>query len=77
MKGPPKWLTPDIPVMEWCRYKGEECVACPDFEVSDESGVVMEIYYCMTKALNGIVLRRVPFNPKHVKPSCILTSKAP
>lgn len=63
----PKYLENEaLPWMIWIHYKGEECVACVNYERSLKAKRPMiDISYCMTKALNNIVLQTVAFNPKH------------
>jgi len=63
----PKYLeNPSLPWMIWIRYKGEECVGLVNIERSLKAKRPMiDIHYCMTKALNNIVEKTVAYNPKH------------
>ena len=67
----PKYLeNPALPWMKWIRYKGEGCVGNVNIERSLKAKRPMiDIHYCMTKALNNIVEQTVRFNPKHFSKS--------
>ena len=69
--GLPKYLeNPDLPWMKWICYKGEDCVGLVNIERSLKAKRPMiDIHYCMTKAMNNIVERTVAFNPKHFSKS--------
>ena len=56
------------PVLEWVKFKGEDCVACLNFEASVRSKMPMvDVFYCMTTALNGCVLNTVRFDKRFTK----------
>ena len=57
-------------VMDWCEYKGETVVAHVNWDRSVKAGKpIMDISYCMTKALNGVVLETVQWDKKKFRPS--------
>jgi len=67
----PKYLQDDrLPWMKWVQYKGEECVADVDYQKSMKAHrPIINIHYCMTKALNGVIEETVNFKPEFFKPS--------
>lgn len=67
----PKYLQDDrLPVLEWVNYKGEDCVADIDYGKSMRAHrPIINIFYCMTKACNGNILKTVNFNPVLFKPA--------
>ncbi len=55
-----------IPFMKWVKYKGELCVADIDIEKSMKCHrPIINIHYCMTEALNGIIEQTVNFKPEY------------
>lgn len=57
-------------VLDWVNYKGEDCVAEINIEATIKANRPMiDISYCMTKALNGVVLKTVRWDKKKFKPS--------
>lgn len=57
-------------IFDWVEYKGEVCFASPDVQKSSNCNrVVIDIFYCATRALNHCVLYTVNWNPEHFKPS--------
>ncbi len=58
-----------IPWMKWVKYRGETCVADLDYEKSIRAHrPIINIHYCMTKALNGVIEQTVNFKPEYFKP---------
>lgn len=56
--------------IEWCEYKGETVVAQFNFERTRIAGKpMMDLSYCMTKALNYIVDQTVQWDKSKFKPS--------
>lgn len=71
--GLPSYLqNPELPWMEWIRFKDEECVGIVNIERSLKAKHAMiDISYCMTRALNNCVLYTIKFNQKHFQKSLI------
>lgn len=67
----PKFLQDErLPWMKWTKYKGIECVADVDYHKSLKAHrPIINIHYCMTEALNGIIIDTVNFVPDNFKPS--------
>lgn len=63
----PEYLQDDkLPWMQWANYKGDDCVACVNYEKSISCGrPIIDISYCMTKAMNNNVMFSVNFDPEH------------
>lgn len=63
----PEYLQDEkLPWMIWVNYKGEDCVACVNYEKSIACGrPIIDISYCMTKAMNNNVMFSVNFNTDH------------
>jgi len=60
--------------MDWISYKGEVCVGSFNWEASKKAKRPMiDISYCLTKALNGIHLQTVQYDKNKFKP-CHLSS---
>lgn len=50
-------------VMDWCNFKGDVCVAQINYEASIKARKpMMDISYCMTRALNQVILRTVQYD---------------
>lgn len=66
----PEWLI-DCPVAaEWWTFKGETYFAMVNVDRSLKAGRPMiDLSYCATKAMNGIVLKTVQYSKKHFKKS--------
>lgn len=61
-------------VLDWCEFKGEVVVAQLNYERTEKAKKPMfDISYCMTKALNQVVLETVQYDKKKFKP-CHLTA---
>lgn len=60
-----------LPVcMDWVNYKGEDVVIQWNFEATEKAKKPMvDVSYCMTKALNQVILKTVQWDKKHFKPS--------
>lgn len=59
----PKWLKDDVVVWDWCFYKGEKVFGCLNWGESEKrQKPIIDICYCATKALNGIVLKQRVWN---------------
>lgn len=67
----PDYLKNDnLPWMKWVEYKGEDCVACVNYKKSIACHrPIIDISYCMTKAMNNNVMYSVNYNPEHFKKS--------
>jgi len=67
----PEFLQDDrLPWLKWVQYKGKECVADVDYQKSIKAHrPIINIHYCMTKAMNGKIEKTVNFNPDFFKPS--------
>lgn len=67
----PKYLLGEnLPWMQWVRFNSVECVATVNIERSLKAKRAMiDIHYCMTKALNNIVEQTVKFNPRSFQKS--------
>ncbi len=49
--------------LDWVKYKGESCVAQINWEVTKKAGrPMMDLSYCMTKALNQVILKTVQWD---------------
>lgn len=52
---------PDL--CDWVNYKGEDVVIMPNYEATKKARKPMvDVSYCMTKALNGSVLKTVQYD---------------
>lgn len=61
-------------ILDWCEFKGEVVVAQLNYQRSERAKrPMMDISYCMTKALNQVILQTVQFDKSKFK-SCRLTS---
>jgi hypothetical protein len=61
---------------EWIEYDGETYVAQFNYEASKKAGRTMiDLSYCMTKALNQIIMRTVRWSPKRFGPSPLATTE--
>jgi len=57
-------------VLDWVNYKGVDCVAQFNWEASRKANKpMMDISYCMTKALNQVILETVQFDKGKFKSS--------
>lgn len=63
-------LLDKLPIcMDWVKFKGEDVVAIWNFEATGKAGRPMvDIAYCMTKALNGVFFKTVRWD-KRFSPS--------
>jgi hypothetical protein len=61
----------NLPVVwDWYCFKGEDVFVGINYERSKKSNrPMMDIHYCATEALNGIVLKTVRFDRNKFKPS--------
>lgn len=59
----PKYLQSDeLPWMKWVCYKGEDFFACVNLEKSLAAHrPIVDLHFCVTKALNNCVLSSVNF----------------
>lgn len=60
-------MAKDCPLIapEWCEYKGEVYVGELNYERSKQSKRIMiDLSFCMTKALNQSIMKTVMWNPK-------------
>jgi len=66
-----------LPVcIDWVNYKGEDVVIQWNFEATEKAKKPMvDISYCMTKALNQVILETVQWDKSKFKPSMLGTSK--
>lgn len=56
-------------IWEWCNFKGESYFAILNYESSlRQNRVMLDLCYCVTKALNNIVLKTVPYSPGNFDP---------
>jgi len=56
-------------VWDWYLYNGEQVFVGLNYEASKKANrAMMDIHYCATKALNGIVLKTVRFDKNKFKP---------
>jgi hypothetical protein len=67
-------MTDKLPIiLEWCEFKGEIVVAQFNYERSVSARKPMfDISYCMTRALNQVILKTVQWDKNKFKP-CHLT----
>lgn len=64
----PAWLMAVPFWMNWVTYKGEVCVCSVNYDKSLRAHrPIMDIHYCMTKALNNVVMKSVNWNLEHFK----------
>ncbi len=57
-------------VLDWVKYKGETCVAQINYEATEKAGKpMMDISYCMTRAINNTILETVQWDKSKFKPS--------
>lgn len=57
-------------VIDWCEYKGETVVAQINYERSLKANrPMMDISYCMTKALNYVIMYTRQWDKNKFKPS--------
>lgn len=70
-------LMDNVPVhMDWVKFKGEHCVVDYNVQATMKAGKPMvNIYYCMTKALNSIVDQTVQWDKKKFQPSHLSNTK--
>lgn len=55
---------------DWVIYEGEDCVAQINYEATVKAGKPMvDISYCMTRALNQVILKTVQWDRRKFKPS--------
>lgn len=64
-------MTEKLPfVIDWCEYKGETVVAQINYDRSLKANKpMMDISYCMTKALNQNIMYTVQWDKNKFKPS--------
>jgi hypothetical protein len=63
-------------VIDWCEYKGETCVAQINWDATAKAGKpMMDLSYCMTKALNQNIDKTVQWDRTKFKPSNLGTSR--
>jgi hypothetical protein len=56
-------------VFDWYNYKGETYFVSVNREATEKAGKpMMDLHYCATKALNGIVEKTVRFDKKKFSP---------
>ena len=56
-----------MPVYEWAWYEGVEYFCIPNLEESRQQGrTMMDLCYCATAAMNGLVEKTVPFDPERL-----------
>lgn len=69
----PEYLQDDgLPWMKWVRYNGEECVATVNYQKSINCRrPIIDIFYCMTEAMNDRVIKSVNFDPTKFTKSLI------
>lgn len=67
-------MTERLPiVLDWCEYKGEVVVAQFNYDRTIRARKPMfDLSYCMTKALNQVILQTVQWDKNKFKP-CSLT----
>lgn len=57
-------------VFDWVMYDGQQVFAGFNYEATKKAGrPMMDIHYCATKALNGIVERTVQYDKKRFSPA--------
>ena len=57
-------------VIDWCKYKGETVVAQINYDRSLKANrPIMDISYCMTKALNQNIMFTAQWDKKKFSPS--------
>ncbi len=55
-------------VMDWCKYKGETCVAQINIEATKKAKrPMMDLSYCLTKAMNQIIIKTVQWDKNKFK----------
>jgi len=55
---------------DWVQFKGETCVATINYEATKKAGKPMlDVSYCMTKAMNNIVIKTVQWDKSKFLPS--------
>lgn len=60
--------------IDWIDFKGETVVAQTNYEASKKAGKpMMDISYCMTRALNQNIMYTVQFDKNKFKPSRLST----
>lgn len=66
-----------LPVcMDWVKYKGEDVVIQWNFEATEKSKKPMvDVSYCMTKAINQVILKTVQWDKSKFEPSHLGNSK--
>lgn len=61
--------------LDWCLFKDEIVVAHINWEATKKAGRPMvDLSYCMTKALNNVVLKTVQWDKNKFKPCNLTTS---
>lgn len=56
-------------VFDWYKHKGEVCFASLNYEKSIETGKAwIDIHYCATRALNGVVEKTVIYRERDFVP---------
>ncbi len=55
---------------DWVEFKGDTCVAQVNYEATEQAGKpMMDISYCMTRALNQNIDQTVQWDKNKFKPS--------
>lgn len=67
----------NLPVcLDWVNYKGEDIVIQWNYQATQKAGKPMvDISYCMTKALNQEIDQTVQWDNRHFKPSQLGSTK--
>lgn len=65
-------------VFDWYNYKGETFFVSANREATIKAGKpMMDLHYCATRALNGLVLKTVQFDKKKFSPCRLTTERKP
>ncbi len=66
-----------LPVcVDWVKYKGNDVVVQWNFEATKKAKKPMvDVSYCMTKALNQVILKTVQWDKRRFKPSRLGNAK--
>jgi len=71
----PKWIFNCPVVYDWCRFKGETYFGILNLEASLKARKPMiDLSYCATRAMNGIILLTVQYDKKKFSPSPLANS---
>lgn len=61
-------------VYDWYNYKGETYFVAVNREATEKAGKpMMDLHYCATKCMNGVVEKTVQFDKKKFSPSSLTT----